>query len=437
MPPAGATVVKRNGGFSCFVTETAKKSGKGHMKSPLSNVFNKLRGFIAAQKRGKQRGDVSKKPINTGGRPRIEFDTSAVYDWHHGDERLSHAECAQRLAEQGISVTAETVRLRLKEIQPEKLKEAYERAAAAEATKAADDARQQAEAQQATAAEAARQAKQAVALADARTKQATLAAEHQRFTEAAAAKLTVSKRASDGAAQQAKQAQHLAQIEACKPISNLEALAGHAHYTQPDPNYLFLVRPDYLEFAAGSEQPCAALAHWYPEYRTMELFAPPKKFLVLVVAKDGALNREWLASIAADDWLRARCRVYRVTQENPLEVFRERFGSYRTYPASYYGAHLAEQSFQSAHHFQPLPEPDSEDFAVLVRDMVLPRPAPVLLEAKADEKARYFANPVTRITSPFDEAYLRKMGYPIPDQRGNFPAVEDDDDNDRGAGFAF
>jgi len=144
------------------------------------------------------------------------------------------------------------------------------------------------------------------------------------------------------------------------PVTNLQAPAVIRRNL--DMPHVFLCRPEHLKFALGSEQPCASFDSWRDEYRGLELFAPPRKFYVIVDAHDGAaVNRAWLQSIAADIWLRERCLIHRVDRGGVLHVFQTRFGCQRDYPAQAYSAGLADSSFQQFVTFHPCPRADHYD----------------------------------------------------------------------------
>jgi len=171
----------------------------------------------------------------------------------------------------------------------------------------------------------------------------------------------------------------VAAIEAYKPPSNFAELDAirKARYGDGFPLDLvnvFLTRPEHLQYGLGSEQPCIAFDRWHQEYRGLEMFQPPRQFWVLVNAEDGSqVNRPWLESIAADDWLRERCLVLRIGRGGVLAVFKARYSAHWQYPPLYYGTRLADETFERWHQFEPMPlHHHTKMLDALTEDAVLP-----------------------------------------------------------------
>lgn len=120
------------------------------------------------------------------------------------------------------------------------------------------------------------------------------------------------------------------------------------------PSTVFLTTLEYLDYGLGSLQPVIGFNEWRPESRALEIFKSPKKFWVIVVAdQDEEINRRWLDSIAADNWIRSRCLVHRVERGNPLSVFQSRMGD-QQYLARH-GETYADEAFERSLHFAELP----------------------------------------------------------------------------------
>ncbi len=123
------------------------------------------------------------------------------------------------------------------------------------------------------------------------------------------------------------------------------------------PSTVFLTTSAFMEYGLGSNQPVIAFNEWKPEYRSLDIFKSPVKFYVIVVGEQGeAINRRWLDSIAADNWLRARCLVHRIAGGNPLTVFQWRMGNQQQYPPSAYGGKTADEVFERSLKFTELPQ---------------------------------------------------------------------------------
>jgi hypothetical protein len=167
-----------------------------------------------------------------------------------------------------------------------------------------------------------------------------------------------------------------------EPVTNYADLTAmrKARYGDNFPTDLsrvFIVRPEHVKFGLGSEQPCVGFDGWRPEYRTLEIFQPPRQFYVLINAEDGAaINRAWLDGLASDVWLRERCSVVRIERGGVLSVLQSRYSAQRQYPAQAYGARLADEAFERWHKFQPMSQHGHHELlAALTKDAV-PQPVP-------------------------------------------------------------
>jgi hypothetical protein len=141
-----------------------------------------------------------------------------------------------------------------------------------------------------------------------------------------------------------------------------------------DLTHVFIVRPEQVKYGLGSEQPCIGFERWHDAYRTLEIFQPPTKFYVLVVAEDGeAVNRAWLDGLASDVWFRERCLVHRIRQGGVLQVVQSRYSAHRQYPERAYGAKCADEAFERWHKFEPMPQHNHvQELDALSKDAVLP-----------------------------------------------------------------